>query len=103
MLRCVVSSVAASSVYDLHALCPNGMAIVGRGADCDIVLSHAAVPGLLSRKHARLMLESPGILAISDLNSTNGTWLQRRGHDSTAWERVVAGALQGQATQSSCA
>jgi pSer/pThr/pTyr-binding forkhead associated (FHA) protein len=70
------------------------MAVVGRGTDCDIVLSHAAVPGLLSRKHARLVLESSGSLAISDLNSTNGTWLQRGGHESTAWERVVAGALR---------
>jgi len=45
-----------------------GQALIGRGADCDVVLDDAGV----SRHHASLRLDANGIWLI-DLGSTNGT------------------------------
>lgn len=44
--------------------------VVGRGANCDVVLSHPKISG----QHAKLWLEQ-GILWVADLNSTNGTFI----------------------------
>lgn len=48
----------------------NRAMVVGRSADCDVVLSHPKV----SAKHAKLWLEQ-GVLWVEDLNSTNGTFI----------------------------
>jgi hypothetical protein len=48
-------------------------AIIGRGADADVVVDDAET----SRHHARLEAEN-GIVYVSDLESTNGTYLNGR-------------------------
>ena len=53
---------------------------VGRASKCDIVLESISV----SRQHAQVELTDHGYLAVSDLNSSNGTFLKRNGH----WVRV---------------
>ncbi len=45
-------------------------AIIGRGADADVIVDDAEA----SRHHARLEAEN-GVVYISDLDSTNGTYL----------------------------
>jgi hypothetical protein len=47
-------------------------AIVGRGAECDIVLDDASV----SRRHAELVRDARGSYAVRDLSSGNGTFLE---------------------------
>jgi hypothetical protein len=49
-----------------------GETIVGREEDCGIVVPHSTV----SRRHARLVLED-GELCIEDLDSANGTYVNR--------------------------
>ncbi len=58
---------------------------VGRSGQCDIVLDDASV----SRMHARVELTAQGYLSVQDLNSTNGTFLNRSGH----WIQVQAARL----------
>jgi hypothetical protein len=48
-------------------------AIVGRGADADVIVDDAEA----SRHHARLEADN-GIVYVSDLESTNGTYLNGR-------------------------
>jgi pSer/pThr/pTyr-binding forkhead associated (FHA) protein len=52
------------------ALCDDGV-IIGRDADCSVVIASKNV----SRQHARITREGHGFV-LTDLNSTNGTWLQ---------------------------
>ncbi|MEE4172874.1 MAG: FHA domain-containing protein [Xanthomonadales bacterium] len=53
---------------------------LGRGADCELRFDHDTV----SRRHARLAVDSQGQWTLEDLDSSNGTW--RREED--AWVRV---------------
>src|SRR5688572_8410519 len=57
----------SSSVFHLPA---DGVVLIGRGEDVDLVLADPAV----SRKHARLMLTG-GEARVADLDSQNGTWV----------------------------
>lgn len=50
-----------------------GMAMVGRGDDCDVVLDYARV----SRRHAEIYRQGP-VVALKDLGSTNGTFVNGR-------------------------
>lgn len=54
----------------LHALPPEGEAILGRGPDCEVVLDFAQI----SRQHARLRIGETCVL--TDLGSRNGTLLR---------------------------
>ena len=49
----------------------SGETIIGRGGDCDIFLGDVTV----SRHHAKVSLDSEGLLALEDLGSTNGTYV----------------------------
>lgn len=51
-----------------------GTFVLGRGADCDLVLSDAAC----SRQHARLSIPAAGPATVEDLGSRNGTHLNAR-------------------------
>ena len=53
-----------------HTIIVNGIATIGRDADNDIVIDNQAV----SRCHA-LLLPQPGDVALIDLESTNGTYI----------------------------
>lgn len=46
-------------------------AVIGRGADCDVVLDDDSV----SRKHAELARDDRGVYRVKDLESGNGTFL----------------------------
>jgi pSer/pThr/pTyr-binding forkhead associated (FHA) protein len=46
---------------------------MGRGEENDIVVPHASI----SRSHARL-LRRDGSYELTDLNSTNGTWVNNQ-------------------------
>lgn len=46
---------------------------LGRGEDNDVVIPHASV----SRAHARLLRRN-GVFELTDLNSTNGTFLNEQ-------------------------
>jgi pSer/pThr/pTyr-binding forkhead associated (FHA) protein len=54
--------------------------IIGRGADCDMVLDHPSV----SRLHATVQATPEGYLAVADADSSNGTFLHRNGR----WIRI---------------
>lgn len=56
-----------------HAVSILTPAIIGRGADADVIVDDAEA----SRHHARLEAEN-GIVYVSDLESTNGTYLNGR-------------------------
>jgi pSer/pThr/pTyr-binding forkhead associated (FHA) protein len=79
--------------------------VVGRHESCQIVLDHASVPGLLSRRHAQLQLQSSSVLLVTDLNSTNGTWLRRRRQSAALpaeWERLPAGERRASRASARC-
>lgn len=57
-----------TSVGRTYQLGP-GRHIVGRSADCDIILDDDGV----SRRHALLVVSAQGTVAVEDLRSTNGT------------------------------
>jgi pSer/pThr/pTyr-binding forkhead associated (FHA) protein len=44
---------------------------IGRGEDCDVILQD----GTVSRRHCRIQCHSQNKLALSDLNTPNGTFL----------------------------
>ena len=46
---------------------------IGRSAECGIVLDHESV----SRVHAQVQVTDEGYLAVQDVNSRNGTFLNR--------------------------
>jgi predicted component of type VI protein secretion system len=54
--------------------------IIGRSADCDLVIDHPSV----SRQHAMLERAGNGRLYLKDLTSKNGTFLLR----SSTWIRA---------------
>ena len=57
--------------------CPGGVLVVGRDEEwAHLVPEHA--PSLLSRRQFRLSRTSARTLAVEDLGSTNGTWLDDR-------------------------
>jgi pSer/pThr/pTyr-binding forkhead associated (FHA) protein len=51
----------------------SGENIAGRGAECSVVIEATTV----SRRHARIMVSSGGA-TIEDLQSTNGTYINKR-------------------------
>jgi pSer/pThr/pTyr-binding forkhead associated (FHA) protein len=53
-----------------YPLSDNGEVVIGRSSDLDLVL----IEDMVSRKHAKLTLQ-PGQVTISDLGSTNGTFV----------------------------
>jgi len=53
---------------------------IGRSEHCDVVLGHHSV----SRQHATVQATADGYLAVTDTDSSNGTFLHRNGH----WIRV---------------
>lgn len=54
-----------------------GNTIVGRSGDCQIFLADVTV----SREHARFSVDANG-LSMTDLGSTNGTYVNGRRHDA---------------------
>ena len=54
--------------------------IIGRTPDCDMVLDHGSV----SRAHASVQATPEGYLAVTDMDSSNGTFLHRNGR----WVRI---------------
>jgi pSer/pThr/pTyr-binding forkhead associated (FHA) protein len=54
--------------------------IIGRSADCDLIIDHPSV----SRRHAMLERSSDGRLYLQDSASKNGTFL----HRSSQWIRA---------------
>ncbi len=80
---------AGHSVGKLFRLEP-GELIIGRSTDSSIPLDDDGV----SRQHARLVCTEEGIVTISDLGSTNGTWVegrQVRFHTLEDGERIQIG------------
>ncbi|GAB4130750.1 MAG: hypothetical protein Fur0041_00250 [Bacteroidia bacterium] len=57
--------------------------VIGRSADCDVVLNHSSV----SRRHAAIERLSDGSFRVKDLNSLNGTYLN--GKKLTGAEKVT--------------
>ena len=53
-----------------YPLAENGELVIGRSSDLDMVL----IEDMVSRKHAKITL-APGQITISDLGSTNGTFV----------------------------
>lgn len=60
---------------------------IGRGSDCDLVIDDASV----SRVHAQVDVTREGYLAVQDMDSSNGTFLYRKGRWLRA-QRIVPGA-----------
>jgi predicted component of type VI protein secretion system len=54
-----------------------GNTVVGRSGDCDIFLADVTV----SREHARFSVDAGG-LSMTDLASTNGTYVNGRRHEA---------------------
>lgn len=71
----VVSGAAAGTSRGLSS----GALLIGRDKDADLTLVDSGI----SRHHARLTLGDDGILAIEDLNSTNGVFLNGRRVDTS--------------------
>lgn len=61
------------------------MKTLGRDAECNIVLDHESV----SRIHAQIRITDEGYLAIQDVNSGNGTFLNR----NNRWIRIKKAVL----------
>jgi len=61
------------------------MKTLGRDAECNIVLDHESV----SRMHAQIHITDEGYLAIQDVNSGNGTFLNR----NNRWIRIRKAVL----------
>ncbi len=72
--------------YDLLALASLGLVTVGRENDSALRLDCPEIPFLLSRKHATLQLQPDGTILLSDLHSTNGTYVSRAGDGLTKLE-----------------
>jgi hypothetical protein len=62
--------------YYRQAMGP-GNTVVGRSGDCEIFLADVTV----SREHARFSVDASG-LSMTDLGSTNGTYVNGRRHDA---------------------
>lgn len=59
--------------------------ILGRGRDCDILLTHTSI----SRRHAELTLPPVGDPSIRDLQSTGGTFLVRGGKETPVTQTAL--------------
>ncbi len=59
--------------------------IIGRGKTCDIIVADPTV----GRQHAELVSESKTHFVLIDRDSTNGTFVRRKG----AWIRVTTSAV----------
>lgn len=59
---------------------------IGRGRECDLVIDDASV----SRVHVEVDVTRDGYLAVEDRDSSNGTFLRRKGRWIRA-ERIVLG------------
>lgn len=55
--------------------------IIGRDPSCELTLNEPSV----SRRHAELRAEEGGRFEITDLGSSNGTWLRAGGE----WRRIT--------------
>ncbi|MEO0326879.1 MAG: ATP-binding protein, partial [Myxococcota bacterium] len=69
----------------------DGVALIGRSGECDIILAHAGV----SRQHARLERDVDGRYVVEDLGSRNGTLLNGRPvkrHALRPGDRIQLGA-----------
>ncbi len=64
-------TVPTPGVYPRITLTPGTSKRLGRSADADIVVKHRSV----SRIHARIMMEHDGQIAVEDLGSTNGVYI----------------------------
>lgn len=60
--------------------------VIGRDSQCDVVLQDP----LVSRRHAEIQLLSDGRIALRDLGSSNGTYLDDRRIESSAWLSLPA-------------
>ena len=66
--------------------------LIGRDVDCDLVIPHPTISG----RHARLVRHPNGVVAIEDLGSTNGTFVngERIGRGvAEAGDTVSVGAI----------
>jgi two-component system, cell cycle response regulator len=62
---------SGKAVGKMFKVAPGEM-LIGRSAACDILLDDDGV----SRKHARIICRPDGSVALLDLGSTNGTWVE---------------------------
>ena len=75
----MLCAVHTSLSFNLHSISNNGTVAVGREADNAIRLDSPTVPYLLSRHHATLTFKPDGSIVLTDLASTNGTYISRNG------------------------
>ena len=74
-------------------LMPGTARTLGRGPQANFVVDAA----LVSRLHCRFVVDGSGKLAVEDLGSTNGTWVNDQRVDRAdlaAGDRVRAGQLE---------
>jgi hypothetical protein len=74
-IRIAVDVAQATGARRIEALCP---AIVGRSSECDIMLIDPEV----SRRHARFDAQNE-VVYVSDVGSSNGTFLNERRLDGS--------------------
>lgn len=94
MLRSVHASSSNNQLsFNLHDLATDGHTVaVGRELDNAIRLDSTAVPYLLSRHHATLVLQPDGSMLLTDLDSTNGTFVSRSGSGKSAQAKLHSAA-----------
>jgi ABC-type multidrug transport system ATPase subunit/pSer/pThr/pTyr-binding forkhead associated (FHA) protein len=63
-----------SSTNILEKFSSKGLILVGKNAECDVILNHPTT----SRRHASIERRGPNDFIITDLNSTNGTYVNGR-------------------------
>lgn len=66
--------VSGGPVGKVHALPLGRVTVMGRGADTDLPIRD----GRVSRKHAKITVDSKGASVLEDLGSSNGTFLNGR-------------------------
>ncbi len=84
----VLSGRAIGKMFKLEV----GSHLIGRGSDGEIQLDDDGV----SRKHARMTRKPSGLVALEDLNSTNGTWVNGTRvslHELTDGDRIQIGSV----------
>jgi diguanylate cyclase (GGDEF)-like protein len=67
----VVRALLGSGPFQCWTALPGSQGVLGRSPDADIVISDPSV----SRYHARIDVDAEGALIVSDLGSTNGTFV----------------------------
>ena len=63
--------IAGGTVGTVHALPLGKATVIGRGADTDVQIGDARI----SRRHAKITIDSKGASVLEDLRSSNGTFL----------------------------